>query len=375
MVLFQGLETAVRLGYKRAVGLPQEQLNMVNVMRGLVLAFWIGAQLFAAAREVTFISTSDSHYRQTDHKLGHHNDLNRASIEEMNRVTSLDWPEKLGGGKIAKPRGVVALGDLIDDGDVRLNGRKISAEQYQLFRADFGLDGTDGVLKFPTFEGWGNHDGPPEGKEKSGFSSQGEIRKRNLVRREKGLISNVAANGLHYSWDWDDVHFVQLNLYPADKQHEGLHYSPVWHDPQGSLAFLKQDLAAKVGKSGRPVVLMSHCGFDTDWWVPADWKDVYDAARDYNIVLYLYGHSGTGIRKWAPEGETQKWDCLNDGQTDKGFFVIQLTDGRLRAAMRVKTGVKVTKQPDGTMHHEWSGGWEWKWFMDKKISPPVKAAR
>ena len=30
------------------------------------------------------------------------------------------------------------------------------------FAADFGLDGTDGLLKFPAFEGWGNHDGPPE---------------------------------------------------------------------------------------------------------------------------------------------------------------------------------------------------------------------
>ena len=34
----------------------------------------------AAGREVTFLSTSDSHYREPDHKLGHHNDINRASI-------------------------------------------------------------------------------------------------------------------------------------------------------------------------------------------------------------------------------------------------------------------------------------------------------
>ena len=162
---------------------------------------------------------------------------------------------------------------------------------------------------------------------------------------------------------------------PADKQRAGVHYSPVWHDPQGALTFLKQDLAARVGLSGRPVVLMSHCGFDTDWWTKDDWKDVYDAARDYNIVLYLYGHSGTGVRTWAPEGGVKQWDCINDGQTDKGFFVIQLTDSRLRAAMRVKTGLKVTKNPDGSFHHEWSGGWAWKWLVDKPLVPPAKTGQ
>jgi hypothetical protein len=49
------------------------------------------------ARDVTFLSTSDSHYRQPDHRAGNHNDLNRASIDEMNRITDLTWPEKLGG--------------------------------------------------------------------------------------------------------------------------------------------------------------------------------------------------------------------------------------------------------------------------------------
>jgi cytolysin (calcineurin-like family phosphatase) len=285
----------------------------------------------------------------------------------MNRITAVTWPDDLGGGTIEAPRGVVVLGDLIDDGDRGSNGRKSSEEQYRLFLADFGLDGTDGLLKFPAFEGWGNHDGPPEGKEKYGFSSQGQIRKRNQVRKQKDLLSNLSGNGLHYSWDWDDVHFVQLNLYPADKQREGVRYSPVWHDPQGSLSFLKTDLAEKVGRSGRPVVLMSHCGFDTDWWVKQDWKETYDAAKDYNVVLYLYGHTGTGVRQWAPDGEARKWDCINDGHTDAGFFVIQITGDRLRAGYRCKSGLKFAKAPDGASHHEWGGAWEWKFPLEKSL--------
>lgn len=325
-------------------------------------------------RDITFISVSDIHYKEAD-RPDCHNPLNRASVEEMNRITAATWPEKLGGGEIGKPRGVVVLGDAIDDGDKSVNGRKNSEEENKFFLEDFGLDGTDGLLEYPVFEGWGNHDGPPEGKGKCGFSFQGQIRKRNLLRKHKGLISNLSENGLHYSWDWGDVHFVQLNLYPADKQRAGVHYSPVWHDPQNALSFLKKDLAEKVADSGRPVVLMSHCGFDTDWWVKEDWKEAYDAAKPYNVVLYLYGHTGTGVHQWAPDGETKKWDCINDGHADVGFFVIQIVGGRLRAAYRCKAGVKVTKSPDGATRHEWSGAWEWKFLMEKKIAASASPAK
>lgn len=333
----------------------------------LLSAAFLLFALPAWARDVTFISTSDTHYRQTDHKLGHHNDLNAASIVEMNRITSVRWPEKLGGDPIGDPRGVLVLGDLIDDGDTQQAGRKISQEQFALYAADFGVDGKDVTLRFPTFEAWGNHDGPPAGQEKAGFSVQAQLIQRNRLRLQKGLISNLAANGLHYSWDWDDVHFVQLNLYPADKQHPGIKYSPTWHDPQGSLSFLKEDLAKKVGRSGRPVVLMSHCGFDTDWWSPEDWKAVYDAVKDYNVVLYLYGHSGTGLRTWAPEGGTRKWRCINDGQLEKGFFVIQITQDRIRAAHRCKAGLKYERVPEKPPTHSWTGEWEWKFLLDEKL--------
>ena len=298
-------------------------------------------------RDVTFLSTSDCHYKEADSKTSH-NGLNRASIEAMNAVASLRWPEPLGGDPIARPRGVVVLGDVIDDGDRAVQGRKISQEQYRFFLADFGLDGADGLLKYPVFEGWGNHDGPPEGKEKNGFSFQAQLKHRNQLRKQKGLIANLSDNGLHYSWDWDDVHFVQLNLYPADRQREGVRYSPVWHDPQRSLAFLKSDLAEKVGASGRPVVLMSHCGFDTDWWRPADWEAAYEAARPYNVVLYLYGHSGTGVLLWAPEGQAQEMD-LHQRRPDREG-ILRHPDRRRSAAGRHAREGRTQGREDARRH-------------------------
>ena len=166
-----------------------------------------------APEPLTFIATSDSHYVSS--KNLDRIDRNKATIERMNSITGTPWPEKLGGGKVGKPRGVLALGDLIDDGDKRDE----TALQWRHFEKQFGLDGTDGLLKYPVFEGWGNHDGPPIGKEKFGFSVQSKIKERNVLRKKAGRIGTVSENGLHYSWDWDQVQFVQANLYPADKQH------------------------------------------------------------------------------------------------------------------------------------------------------------
>ena len=341
-------------------------------MRLLCLLGFACAGLAAAdkpARDVTFLSTSDPHYRQVDHPQGHHNDLNATTIAEMNRIAQVEWPAKLGGGPIARPRAVLSLGDLIDNGDTKVAGRVIGREQFALYAADFGVFPGEARLAYPTMECWGNHDGPPVGKEKSGFSLQAELIARNRLRQSKGVLTNLSANGLHTSWDWDDVHFVQLGLYPADTQHAAIKYNRVWHDPQSALAFLRTDLATHVGKSRRPVVLMSHCGFDTDWWHPEDWAAAYAVAKDYNIVLYLYGHTGTGLKAWAPAGEAKKWDCINDGHTDIGFFVVQIVGDRLRAAYRSKSGLKVTKgKPGEPAKHEWSGGWEWRFLLDKKIA-------
>ncbi len=57
----------------------------------------------------------------------------------------------------------------------------------------------------------------------------------NRNRREEALeginkSENLSDNGLHYSWDWDDVHFVVLGIYPADVQNPKIRYNPVWHE-------------------------------------------------------------------------------------------------------------------------------------------------
>ncbi|MFN5299191.1 MAG: metallophosphoesterase, partial [Planctomycetaceae bacterium] len=294
------------------------------------VAGWSLAHARAEEPAVTFFATSDSHYEALE-KL-ERNDRNRVTLRRMNELPGQPWPDALGGDPIDKPRGVLVLGDLIDDGD-RQGQTEI---EWNHFENQFGLDGSDGLLKFPVFEGWGNHDGPPAAAIKHGFSVQQQIRQRNLRRLDQKLISHVAPNQLHYSWDWNGVHFIQANLYPADRQHPKVRYSLPWHDPQLALQFVREDLAAHVGDSGRPVIIMAHCGFDTDWWVADDWNAFHEAIAPYNVVAYFHGHSGTGIRKWQPAEGGRPLQVVNTGQTERGFFVAQVSSTRLRVAFQVK---------------------------------------
>ena len=90
----------------------------------------------AADRNVTFLSTSDSHYDAFENEA--RNERNRDSIREMNAIATRVWPVQLGGGNIDGPRGVVVLGDCIDDGDRMLEGKPQTKPQYDFFRATSG---------------------------------------------------------------------------------------------------------------------------------------------------------------------------------------------------------------------------------------------
>jgi cytolysin (calcineurin-like family phosphatase) len=321
------------------------------------------------ATGVTFLVTSDSHYDAFENE--DRNARNHVTVDQMNEITAARWPEELGGDPIERPRGVLVLGDVIDDGDRMKDGKNQGERQFGYFAADFGLDGADGRLKYPVFEGWGNHDGPPPGRERFGFSLQSQLKQRNTLRLKKGLIDHVAENGLHYSWNWGDVHFVEANLYPGDRPHPAIRYSPEYHDPQNSLAFLKADLAASVGASGKPVVVAHHYDLQgSDWWHGEQRKAYYDALRPYNVVAVFHGHTATGVYRWKPEGERKDLDVVNTGQTENGFFVVQITDDRRRLAYRLKTSFKTVKDADGRERREWNGVWAWRHLLDRKLREP-----
>ena len=271
----------------------------------------------------------------------------------------------MGGDAIEKPRGVMVLGDCIDDGDMNKSGKNWSAEQFGYFLKEFGLDGTDGFVKYPVFEGWGNHDGPPIGKEKYGFSFQAQLKKRNAIRKQKGLISQ------------------RLGQRPALLLGLGRRASrPIEHlpgrqaEPQGPLfarlarpAGLAELHEGGPGEERRPQRPAggAHGPLRLRYRL-VDRRGLEERLRRGQglqrgpLSLRPQRH---GPARLGPAGRNKKWTCINDGQTTAGFFLIQIKGDRLRAAYRTRENVKYTEAPRQQDGADWDGTWGWKWLLDK----------
>ena len=93
------------------------------------------------------------------------------------------------------------------------------------------------------------------------------------------------------------------------------------------------------------------------------------ASKEVNgtvIILRPGVQAGMRFGKQQETGKTMRAkfikSFINDGQTEKGFFVIRITGDRLRAAMRIRSRVS----PD---QKESAPEWEWKWLLDKPLAP------
>ena len=218
-----------------------------------------------------------------------------ALVDTFNRLPGTEIPAAARAGSVTAPSGVIHAGDLIDSGDKNGPGFALMQEtEWANFAREYGLNGKDGRLKFPVYEIHGNHDSPHGG---------GLVLKNIAARnpRRPG-VKNISANGLHYSWNWGNVHFVNLGLIVGTDRRvtRKRRYAAL-----DSLEFLVGDLAKNVGTSGRPIVLTHHVDVarytgpcvDNDElalkkeWDPCDVRGFHEALKTYNITAIFYGHT------------------------------------------------------------------------------------
>lgn len=267
-------------------------------------------------RDLTFIVVSDTHYGLggTEGAL-----TIPLLVDKMNALPGTTYPANIG-GTVEKPRGVIHLGDITNDG---------KQEQWAMFVRDYGLTGKDGRLTYPVYETFGNHDGGPKSPVRDG------IRQRNLHR--VGLTA-ISTNGLHYCWDWDGIRFVSLGVAPGSTAHP--------YDPEYSMEFLEEVLQKHV-KKGQPVILLHHFGFDPHslgWWSEERRSEYYDLIKDQNVLAIIHGHAHEPlIYKWQGldiyhpphfRQKVPKAGPKNTGPVTHGFFVFHITDTELTVAER-----------------------------------------
>jgi hypothetical protein len=265
------------------------------------------------ARDVTLFVAADTHYGDP-----FADPFNPTHIDAMNGLPGWAYPGTY--GTVDAPRGVVVAGDLTDTG---------LQEEWDMFVANYGLTGSDGLLNYPVYEGRGNHD------KRSGG---GPVL--------NGIISRHGART--YSWDWDDVHIVCLDVkVTAD-----------------ICAWLADDLAAVAPH--RPVILWHHYGFDlysiSDW--TAEELDAYEQAiQGHYVIGIFHGHFHLSTRyTW------RGYDVYSPGTPswllDPSFAVVRLTDDQMLVAE-----FRWTADPDGT----WTGG-SWSWSHAKPLNKPGHAS-
>lgn len=256
--------------------------------------------------DVAFFLVGDTHYladREQPEKMSEVSARTNAQlIDQLNNLSGATIPEAAGGGTVQAARGLIHAGDLIDSGDKgdELH-RQMQSTEWAAFGADFAADGKSGRLNLPVYEVHGNHDSP---------SGDGlAIEKISERTKHRPGVKNVSENGLHYSWDWDGAHFVNLGIVVGTVKEVARKRR---YNPLDSLAFLLSDLAENVGDSGRPVVLTHHIDvarYSIDpnpsgpatnaEWDPADVRGYYEALRNYNVVAILHGHThARNIFQW-----------------------------------------------------------------------------
>ena len=202
------------------------------------------------ARTITFFVASDTHFGVPGIE-----EKNRRLIEELNGLPGLEYPPAIG-GRVETPRGVLITGDLTDYS---------TEEQWDAFEKFYGLTGKEGLLRFPVFETFGNHD----------FMGDSPVLPQ-IVRRHGGLT---------YSFDWDNLHVASLGMYPSAAR----------------LQWLEDDLRGV--KPGRPIVLFFHYGIDGPWsqsWDSTTERDELERVlQGHRVAAIFHGHAHhAGSYRW-----------------------------------------------------------------------------
>lgn len=323
------LATAVLLVAVTWVGSSQSGVGDVPKPADPVAFFLIGdTHLFADTKNPDVLDERSAAYSS---KL----------VDTLNKLPGTEIAKPAGGGSVRPVRGVIHAGDCIETGEPAKV--KMQETEWGAFAKTFGLTGADGRLKFPLYEVHGNHDATRD----KGVPIQ-QIIERNKTRPG---VTNVSKNGLHYSWDWGPVHFINLGIIVGG---DGNVKRKRRYDPLGSLEFLIADLKDKVGDSGRPVVITHHVDMlryaqplpvddkkaEAMEWDPADVKAFYDAVKDFNVAAILYGHThARNVFRWNGSAAAGKTGIpvfnvsKSSHYSGKGqaFFYMEIADGNVTA--------------------------------------------
>ena len=260
------------------------------------------------SNDVTFFVATDLHFGKdtlsSDSRAKHvalMNSFGTSGTPWPNTYTSRGTSSAFGAyagrnNPLSVPRGVVTTGDITHYGQ---------PQELGSFRAFYEMgNGYPGSIQFPVYVGLGNHDVDGTCSQPIPPSSCAERMFKYVEERMKGCggVTDFDPGSRSYSWDWGQVHLVQLHKWAGDTIYGGAsdnnNKPPATH--ADGLQWLTDNLRNTVGTSGRPVILFQHYGWDpfslgitnnnSPWWSTANQNTFLNIIKDYNVVAIFSGH-------------------------------------------------------------------------------------
>jgi cytolysin (calcineurin-like family phosphatase) len=229
-------------------------------------------------RNVTVVVAADLHFDllpETDQYY---------HVVTINNLENKFWfPKNVSKGivrkAIKKLDGVILAGDMFD---------KSRPEILNLYRQRYEKGSGECRIHFPVYPGLGNHDINPAVSDKGADNLKGRAFTFHYIdsilvdKLSKKEILNYDRSSMSYSWNIEDVHFIQGQCYAGDTTY-----------CKSNFEWLEQDLK-KYASKGNPVVYIQHYGFDKwalDWWPEKNRIKLFDLLDHYKLAAFFVGHT------------------------------------------------------------------------------------
>lgn len=256
----------------------------VNSMRQLFGYIFLATSVACSAlkekpmeRDVTFIIAGDLHFDllpETDQYY---------HVLAMNKLPGkFTFPQEAAFGiadeKVMKVDGVAIAGDIFD---------KAIPEAHALYYERYEKGEGEKSLHYPVYPGFGNHDMDPTSSDSLKNLADRSFNLHYLdsalqAKLKKKEILNLHPSSRSYSWNVEDVHFVQAQRFSGDTAYG-----------ESNFDWLADDLKL-YASAGNPVVYIQHYGVDEwaiKWWPQAARNRLFDLLDSYNIAAFFVGHT------------------------------------------------------------------------------------
>lgn len=257
-------------------------------MRQQIIALCVAALAIGAGctspkendtRDVTVVVAGDLHFDLPPETDQYYHVVTMNRLEGNFTFPTDSAAPSIAGETVRKLDGVIIAGDMFD---------KARPEILAHYRSRYEMGPGEKTIHYPVHPGFGNHDIDPAVSDKGADNLLGRAFSLHYLdsilndKLAKGEILNLHPSSRSYSWNIQDVHFVQAQRFSGDTAY-----------CESNLDWLANDLK-RYASEGNPVVYIQHYGVDPwaiKWW-PQDARNrLFDILDNYNVAAFLVGHT------------------------------------------------------------------------------------